>query len=218
MSVTQSDGAYFAIPLLLLLTGSATAAIPLLFIQNIVFFTIFVSCIEYFYPHSNSETIPSIIKFKKIFLKNPIIISSFSGFILSYLHIKIPSSALHFIHFFAQSASPVALFSLGLSFCISLPALLNWKAISKNEKYSLIIFTLGKSLLLPAAALAAGWAWGLSKEQLLPLVVVTACPAATHNYIVAHQYKLNESLQTNLTVLTTILSFFSIILFLNLLH
>ena len=121
MPVSQVDGAYFTIPLITLLFGSAATIIPLMAIQNIIFFTFIIFLIE-LSTNNNNEHKPkgknkknSYIKF--IFLKmigvlfkNPIILASIAGFAFAGFEIPLHDNVTHFLHYFGESSSPVALF------------------------------------------------------------------------------------------------------------
>lgn len=209
LSVSGVNGAYFTIPLLMLVFGSAAAVIPIMFIQNVVFFTILVFCIDVFRLKTNHKKL-GLIKFiidkiRSVLFKNPIILSSILGFIFSLSHIKIPLEVIKFLNFFGSASSPVALFALGLSFSASFSVA--WK--EHKDKKNIIVLTIGKVLFLPIIAWLLGVFFSLPKEYLLPLVLFCASPAAIHSFIIAHQYKLNEKVQTNVIVLSTIFSFFT---------
>ena len=118
MAVTQVDGAYFAIPLFLLVFSSATFAIPLMAIQNIVFFTISVLIIELLQKKDLTKTSSVLFVIKrvvKVLFTNPIILSSVLGFTLGSIKIPISGNISNAFSFLGKASAPVALFSIGLS-------------------------------------------------------------------------------------------------------
>lgn len=217
MTITQVDAAYFTIPLLILLYGTETSIIPLMFIQNVIFFTFLVFFIDLSTTNHKNENIKFtsflVTKLNHVLFKNPIILSSILGYVFSFLHFEVPPIILQFFHFFAVSSSPVALFALGLSFAASYKAA--WG--NRDEKKSIIVLTIGKVFLLPIIAWIVGTLLSVPKILLHPLVIMCASPAATHSFIIAQQYKFNAKIQTNVIVLSTILSLFTISLMLSLL-
>ncbi|MFZ9035248.1 MAG: AEC family transporter [Francisellaceae bacterium] len=211
MASSQVDGAYFTIPLFLLVFSSAAFAIPLMAIQNIVFFTLSILFIEMSIAGSRQRPgLGFIIKrVVKVLTTNPIIVSSLLGFIIGSLKIDIHEQILSILNFIAKTAAPMALFSLGLTCAFGLSSLK-----VKREKWLILGLSTLKLLIFPLIALIIGWLLGLSKELLLALVLLTASPTATHNYIIANQYQLEEKTQTFVVIVTTLLSFITINLWL----
>ncbi|KAB8029701.1 hypothetical protein [Fluviispira multicolorata] len=124
MPVTQVDGAYYSIPLITLLFGSAASIFPLMAIQNIIFFTFIIFLIEIFRKDKNTKKQNYLMfilnKIKGVLFKNPIIFASIAGFIFALPHIPLADKIIQILHFFGASSSPVALFSLGLSISTSI--------------------------------------------------------------------------------------------------
>ena len=214
LSATQVDGAYFTIPLFLLVFKSNSLAIPLMLIQNTIFFTISLLLLQMSYKNKSPSqeknyfyfTINQIIH---IITHNPIISLSLLGLIASTLPIKIPTTILHTAEFIGNSASAVALFSLGLTCSFYLNGFKR-----KDQIYPLFCLSFLKLVLLPFISLIIGKAFHLEHNLLLALVLLTASPAATHTYIIAKKYDTDVDIATFNVVLTTMLSFFSINLWL----
>lgn len=210
MSVTQVDGAYFAIPLFMLVFSSAAFAIPLMAIQNIVFFTVSVLMIELLQKNSLSGTssVTFVIKrIIKVSFTNPIILSSVLGFIFGGLKVPINHNITHSFEFLGKASAPVALFSIGLSCSYGLR---QFKV--DYQMLAICVLTVLKLLVFPLVALLFGLALGLHGNLLLALILLCSTPTATHNYIIANQHDLPEqvNIQTFVVVFTTILSFLSV--------
>lgn len=210
MAVTQVDGAYFAIPLFLLIFSSAAFAIPLMAVQNIVFFTISVLIIELLQKKDLTKAggILFIIKMVvKVSFTNPIILSSVLGFVLGSIKMPINDNINNAFAFLGKASAPVALFSIGLSCSYGLR-----KFKIDYQVITIVVLTILKLLVFPLIALVFGLMFGLHGGLLLALVLLCATPTATHNYIIANQYDLSEqvNIQTFVVVFTTILSFLSV--------
>ena len=218
MAVTQVDGAYFAIPLFMLVFSSAAFAIPLMAIQNIIFFTISVLMIELLQKNnlSGANSIVFIIKrVVKVSFTNPIILSSVLGFVLGSFEIPINDNISNAFSFLGKASAPVALFSIGLSCSYGLR---NFKV--DYRMIAVTVLTILKLLIFPLVALLFGVILGLHGNLLLALVLLCSTPTATHNYIIASQYDLSDqvNIQTFAVVFTTILSFLSVNMWMYLLR
>ncbi|UTW43779.1 AEC family transporter [bacterium SCSIO 12844] len=220
MSVTQIDGAYFTIPLFMLVFSSAAFAIPLMAIQNVIFFTFTVLIIEL---TSQNNKLASNTKFNsytfilkriiKVITTNPIIVSSILGFVLGATKVPLEKHLIDVLGFLGRTSAPVALFSLGLSCSFSFAHIRNF-----DESIIVIVLSIMKLILFPIVAVIIGLLFGLDHQLLLALALLTASPTATHNYIIANQYNLKAEIQTFVVVLTTILSFITINIWLFLLQ
>lgn len=214
LSASQVDGAYFTIPLFLLIFKSDSLAIPLMLIQNTIFLTISLLILQMSCKNKSSTqeknyfyfTINQVIY---VITHNPIISLSLLGLIAGMLPITIPTTILHTAKFIGDSASAVALFSLGLTCSFYLNGFKR-----KDQIYPLFCLSSLKLVILPFISLIIGKALHLDHDLLLALVVLTGSPAATHTYIIAKKYDINVDIATFNVALTTMLSFFSINLWL----
>ena len=214
LAASQVDGAYFTIPLFLLIFKSNSLAIPLMLIQNTLFFTLSLLLLQMSCKNKNQPQEKNYFSFiinQTIYIitHNPIISLSLLGLIASTLPIKIPTNILHIAEFIGNSASAVALFSLGLTCSFYLNGFKR-----KEQIYPLFCLSFLKLVILPFISLIIGKVLHLDHDLLLALVLLTASPAATHTYIIAKKYDIDVDIATFNVVLTTILSFFSINLWL----
>lgn len=214
LSASQVDGAYFTIPLFLLVFKSDSLAIPLMLIQNTIFLTISLlvlqmSCKNKSSPQEKNNFYFIFRQIIHVIIHNPIISLSLLGLIASMLPIIIPTTILHTAEFIGDSASSVALFSLGLTCSFYLKGFRQ-----KAQIYPLFCLSFLKLLLLPFISLIIGKALHLDHDLLLALVLLTASPAATHTYIISKKYDIDVDIATFNVVLTTMLSFLSINLWL----
>ncbi|APC97033.1 AEC family transporter [Francisella frigiditurris] len=210
MSVSQVDGAYFAIPLFIVIFSSAVLTVPLMAIQNIIFFTVSVLIIEVC-SSTNIDKRAGIYfvvkRILKVICTNPIIVSSILGFLFGSLKISLNENMFNAFSFLGKASAPIALFSIGLSCSYGLR-----KLRLDSQLYFICVLSLLKLMLFPFIALGLGVLFGLNHTLLLALVLLCATPTATHNYIIANQYNLGEeaNTQTFVVVITTIFSFLSV--------
>ncbi|MCF6808599.1 AEC family transporter [Thiotrichales bacterium 19S9-12] len=216
MSVTQIDGAYFTIPLFILIFSNSVLAIPLMAIQNVIFFTLTVLIIELALNKNNQTNRTKlsgmffvIKRTIKVLTTNPIIVSSILGFVLGSTNVELDHHITDIFEFLGKTSAPIALFALGISCSYNLS---NMKEFKDGFLISLLVVI--KLILFPVIALVIGYGFGLSHELLLALVLLCASPTATHNYIIANQYGVEARVQTFVVVLTTIFSFITINLWL----
>ena len=212
LSTSQVDGAYFTVPLFVIIFHSASLAVPLMLLQNVVFFTLGLIWLQLSIEERTKEH--SYFKFivtrvYHVLSRNPIILASLLGLIAAHFKIPLPQVLLHSAKFIGETSSAVALFSLGLTCAFYLRSLAN-----RQQFIQLLILSLLKLLIFPAIAMTIGLLLKLPHDLLMALVLLTASPAATHTYIIANKYNCDAEVATFNVVITTILSFLTINLWL----
>jgi hypothetical protein len=135
---------------------------------------------------------------------NPLIIGSFLGIIASVFQIKLPSALNKTIADVAKTATPMALLSLGGEIEIS--------NIWKNIKY-LVFVSAGRLFIIPGITTLVSIAFGYKGVELCALLCMMAPSTAVSSYTMAQQYDCNHELAGQIVFFTTILSPFSIFLF-----
>lgn len=144
-------------------------------------------------------------KFSAYFLdliKNPLIIAFVVGAILSFIpHNTTSDTIFNFISYVGQTASPLALFTLG---------------VFMNRKFSKQSWLLGglaigaKLVLLPLVVLLASLLLGYNKEFIQMSVLISAMPTAITSFILAEKYHLNNELAADIILVSTVLSIVSL--------
>jgi predicted permease len=212
LATSQVDGAYFTMPLFLLIFKSTALAVPLMLIQNLVFFTasllLLQLCSEQSKPAGNYLSFISQRSWQ-VLIHNPIISLSLLGLAFNFIQLPLPNMLTNNVKFIGSTASAVALFSLGMTCAFYLSGLKQLKQIIPLASLSLI-----KLLLFPLCAWLIGRSFNLSHELMLALVLLCASPAATHTYIIANKYESDAQVATFNVVITTLLSFVTINLWL----
>ena len=137
-------------------------------------------------------------------LKNPLIIGSLLGIAASTLQINLPSSIEKTISDIAKAATPIALMALGGEIEIN--------NMWKNLKY-LVWVTLGKLFIIPAIVILVSVAFGYKGVELCALFCMVAPSASVSSYTMAQQCDCNHELAGQIVFFSTIVSPFSIFLF-----
>lgn len=145
--------------------------------------------------------------FKKIFLgivKNPLIIGSLLGIIVSFLKIKLPVFIEEIISQVAKTATPFALMVLGGDIKVG--------NIRNNLKY-IVPVSMVKLVILPTIVMVISVALGYRGVELGALFSMVSPSVAVSSYTMAQQYDCNYELAGQFVFITTLFSPFTIFLF-----
>lgn len=137
-------------------------------------------------------------------LKNPLIVGSIAGILLSLLNIKLPSSLEKTICDVSQIATPLALILLGGEFKIG--------NLYKNVKNVLIV-CIGKLVIIPIIVFAIAIAFGFRGIELGALLAMVAAPVAVSSFIMAQHYNANDELAGQIVFVSTTFSAITIFMF-----
>jgi len=137
-------------------------------------------------------------------LKNPLIIGTVLGILTSVFQIKLPAVLDKTIADIAKTATPMALMALGGEIEIN--------NIWKNIKY-LILVSAGKLFIIPAVTIMIAFFLGYRGAELCAFLCMMAPSTAVSSYTMAQQYDCNHELAGQIVFFTTIISPFSIFLF-----
>lgn len=130
-------------------------------------------------------------------LKNPIIIGIFLGLPFSILGIELPEIPLKTITSIAQTATPIALITIGAGFKGS-------SAIKKIKPT--VAATLIKLVFLPMIFLPFAVAVGFRNSELIAILIMLGSPTTVTCYIMAKNMGNDEVLSSSVVVLATLLS------------
>ncbi len=145
----------------------------------------------------------------KDFIKNPLVIAALIGIAISF----VPKGWVGFgvlqqgLAMIGATASPVALFALG--------GFLYKKFLKRNVGWVVGVSAV-KVILFPFLIIGAG-AVGIGLFWEPVLVVIAAMPAAVTTFIIAQRFDLDQTLVCNALLVSTVLSFVTIPLFMTLL-
>lgn len=132
----------------------------------------------------------------KIIFK-PMVFSVLLAVAFSFLKINLPSVVTKVLDIISSSTTAVSLFAVGIFIYGN----------SIKERFSLTLaLTIGSLVVMPFVAWVMTWFFPLGKTEMITTVLQAAMPLATMNFILAHQYKIEEKLIANAILLSTVLS------------
>lgn len=149
-----------------------------------------------------------ILKTKKIFIyfidfiKNPLVLSVIVGIALNLIFDnKTNNIVLSMISIIGETASPLALFTLGVFM---------HSDFSKQNLFLGSFAVMTKLVLLPIFVFLASLLLGYDKDFVQISVLISAMPTAITSFVLAQKYDLEEQLATDIILVSTILSIVSI--------
>jgi len=190
--------AYMGIPINEMFFGTEGGSYAAIVVGLTVVFSLLfgVPFLEYF-AHGK----PSVRTVILSVLKNPIVIGILCGLFASGIDLKLPAPIENFVVLIAESAGPVAIFSIGM--------FLVGKKVFSDKK---LVFTLCFSnlFLLPLATFGLGTMFSVSEMMLQVSVLQGAMPIAITSFILAQKYKVAEEAVSGAIVLSTLISIVSL--------
>ena len=141
------------------------------------------------------------------FIKNPLMIALFAGIVLSL--IPLPENLLRIAQkpfsMLGATASPLALVALG--------AFMRGKFVKSHLNLSVYASAL-KLLIFPLFAVVVAKIFGVSQTAATITALVSSMPVAATTFVIAEQHKLDGPFVANTILTTTVISLFTISLFL----
>jgi len=197
--IYRSNFVILGIPLTSHIAGekaSATAAILIMVV--IPLYNFFAVVILSIYGGQNK------IKLKEISLqviKNPMIIASLSGILISVTGINFPIFIDKAVVDLSKLGGVLPMFLLGAD--------LDFSSVSSNTK-DLIVTLSAKLLIVPLIFLSLAILLGFSPEKIVALIAMYCAPIAVSSAIMAQQMGCDSELSTQLVVFSTVISCFTI--------
>lgn len=144
-------------------------------------------------------------------IKNPLIIGGLSGLVFSLIRNKIgfeiPTMVDTTLFNIKSIATPLAFLVLGGD--------LKFGSMLKNIKVS-IFSVIGKTVIIPAIMLPLSAFLGFDKLSMAILIAIFATPNAVSSYAMARSYEADHELAGEIITLGTLLSIFTIFVFITL--
>lgn len=138
-------------------------------------------------------------------LTNPIIDGGLAAMAVMLLGIRLPSAVASAVSTLSDATTPVAMILLGAS--------LSFRSFS-SDAHKIVICTLGKLVVFPFFGIGGAVLLGLRGVPLIAVTLMVAAPIALASYAMAGSMGGNGKLAGELVVVTTILSCFTIPLWL----
>ncbi len=151
----------------------------------------------------------------KSFAGNPLLIALAIGALFNVINFsgEVAEIMRSTLNMFGRTASPVALFALGVFFSgASMQKNIEWTGLASAMK--LILFpALTASTLVAYQALANGGALSLQMSQIT--VTIAAMPAAVTTFVLAERFQLDKTVAANTVILSTVVSVVTLIILLS---
>ena len=184
------------LPLAVYILGDPAAAAPVLLLQLIVLTPIALTILDI--TSSGKVSLRRILSQP---IRNPLIIASAMGVVISALDLRIPEIVHEPLELLGQAAVPTLLFALGLS----LATQRLWDA--KDQRPDIALATGIKLVVMPLIAWAAGaFVFELEPAALFTVVILAALPSAQNVFNYAQRYSVAIALARDSVVITTVLS------------
>lgn len=189
----RSNYAILGLPIVNYICGDNVSGLSSLMVAVVVptFNVLAVVCLERF-----REGKLDIFKMLKGIITNPLIIGCASGLVLFLLGIKLPGVIEEAVSDISGIASPLAIIVLGASFSFSNLG---------GSVRELVTVVAARLVIVPAIALTAAILLGFRGEAMACLLVLFGAPVAVSSYSMAQQMGGDESLASQVVVVTTTL-------------
>ncbi|MCB5181298.1 AEC family transporter [Streptomyces antimicrobicus] len=194
MAAVQVNTAYFAVPVFITLFGDATPILPVLLFQVCVLSLLVISVMELGRAEAVGGPAARLGRALRASLTTPLVLACNAGILLNLLSVPVPEVVLDGFAFVGDSASPVALFALGLHLGGSGLDLRG----TTREELALVAFKAAGFPLLAWAVCAL--VFGVSGSWLTYLVLVAAMPTPQNLFVFAQRYDVGVHLSAALVV------------------
>jgi malonate transporter len=190
------------IPVAVYVLGDASLSAPVLLLQLLVLSPIILTLLDI--STGGGWSVKRILMQP---LKNPIIIGSGLGVLLSVTEVTLPDPVMEPFRVIGAASIPLVLISFGMS-------LHGQKILAAGSNRRDAIFaTVIKLVAMPVIAWLLGrFVFGLEDEQLFGVVMLAALPSAQNVLNYAQRYERSEILARDVVLLTTVGSIVSVML------
>lgn len=146
----------------------------------------------------------------KTILTNPPVLAGLIGFVLMVCHIQLPEIGLETLVTLKNLTAPLSMFFIGTM-------LADAQLVELVKKGRMYVLTTFRLVLIPLVVFALLRIIRVEPDMIVSLVMITAMPCATNMAIYAEQYGNDALYASQLIAQSTLLSFFTIPLFVALL-
>ena len=196
LSSSYVNSTNIGLPLAAYILGDAALAAPVLLFQLIVMTPLALTVLDI-----STLGRTSMLRMVLSPFRNPLIIGSLLGFLVSAFEVPIPEVVTAPLDLMGQAAIPVLLLALGLSLAKEGV----WDA--KDQRTEIGIAVTMKLVVMPAIAWLLGhFVFDLDPEALFSVVILSALPTAQNVFTYATKYNVATSLARDSVVITTIAS------------
>lgn len=205
----RSSAALLGIALINNIYGSSVMG-PLMIIGSVPLYNVMAVIVLSFFQEKNQKIDKTVWKKTlKGIVTNPIIIGIIVGFTWSILQLPMPTILSKTVNNVGAMATPMGLIAMGASFDMN-------KAIGKMKPT--LLATVMKLFGFCAVFLPLAVMLGFVKDQLVAILIMLGSPTTVACYVMAKNMGHDGVLSTNIIMLTTLLSGFSITFWLYILR
>jgi predicted permease len=181
------------IPVSVYVLGNAAYSAPLILLQLLVFAPLALSILDR--NTGGGSTIRRIL----VPLRNPLIIGTVLGVLISVFNLDIPDFVMEPLRMIGAAAVPIVLISFGMSLSGQRPL-----APGSGRRDVLLAVAL-KLALMPVVAWAVGrFLFGMDGQDLLVVTVLAALPTAQNVFNYAQRYQRGEIIARDAGLITTV--------------
>src|SRR6201985_1023206 len=198
MTAPMTNTGFVALPILHAIYGQPAvlpAAVATVFVAAVMF-PITVILLESDKRGAGGPSGRPVILAKQIVL-NPMVLSTLIGLAWAIAGLPIPAPVAAYLNILAAALTPCALFAIGLGLSV--------EGIRANFTASVVLAAM-KLVIMPLIVYGLCLAAGLNPLYTIAAVVCAAVPTAKTVYILAGEYKVEESLVAATVSLTTLVS------------
>ncbi|MFD9333362.1 AEC family transporter [Streptomyces sp. NPDC060028] len=201
MAGVQVNTAYFAVPVFITFFGTAAPIFPVLLFQVCVLSLVVIAIMELGRSGPGAGG-PGrrLARAVGASLATPLVLACNAGILLNLLSVHVPKVVLDGAAFVGDSASPVALFALGLHLG---GVGLDLRGTTREEA-AILVF---KCLVFPLLAWAVcGALFGVRGDWLTYLVLIAAMPTPQNLFIFAQRYDVGVDLSASIVIKSSVVS------------
>ncbi|SDI32081.1 hypothetical protein SAMN05192558_107126 [Actinokineospora alba] len=197
MAGVQVNTAYFAVPVFIMLFGDAAPIFPILLLQVCLLSTVVISIMEF---GGAGRTSVKLARAVWASLNTPVVLACNLAIAFNLLSWNVPSVLLDGLAFVGDSASPVALFALGLYLGGAGIAIRG----TTREEIALIAM---KCVVFPLVTLVVcAHVFGVTGDWLKYLVLIAAMPSPQNLFIFAQRYDTEVDMAAAVVVKSSVVT------------
>jgi malonate transporter len=202
MAASMTNTGFVALPVLHAIYGQRAvlpAAIATVFVA-VVMFPVSVILLELDRDEAQRPRTGAALLLPQILL-NPMVLATLVGIIWSALRVRMPMLVHDYLNILADALAPCALFAIGLGLSID--------GLHASIGRSLVLAAI-KLAIMPLIVFGLSVAFGLSPLYTIAAVICAAVPTAKTVYILAGEYRCEETMVAATVSMTTLLSIVSL--------
>ncbi len=195
----------FGIPVAMTLGGAEAVTVTAVLIATVIPLFNFAAVILLERARNSTANVKKMVL---QILKNPLIIASVTGLLVSKCGVNLPQCLESPLQSFGNVATPLAFVILGASLKMG---------DFKTNKNILCVVALGKLVLVPAFAMGLAWGMGLKQEAVIAIIGALASPTAVSSFSMAKEMDVESDVAGQIVAFTSVMSIVTIFVWVTLL-